>query len=333
MADVDLSDHQVPQPSEDRCFLCGEQHPPHVLTREHVFPKWLQRRHQLFDQSIDLLNGSQINYRSLVVPACSVCNSIYLSRIENHVAQALRGGADAVRRLGHEQLYVWLAKLFFGTLYAEGLLPGRRERPADGPILPAEVVQGFQHLHFLMQAARTRLVFHGNETNYHSSILVLSTQQHPKPAGRFMYRDDVEHGCIAVRLDTVGLICVVDGGAQERLANEVMPAVLRHNLHPLQFEEICAKVFMKARTLTRTPKYITTFAPGLTTVTQLPLAGLSTRPVFDGWDQDIYGGLIATFVRMPLEVVAPGNGKVMTWIEDLNSPRFIDVRDFPWPPV
>ena len=55
--------------------------------------------------------------------------------------------------------------------------------------------------------------------------------------------------------------------------------------------------------------------------------------MFGEWGQDTYGRLIAEFTNMPLHVVAPGNGNVMTWLEDMNAPAFIDVRALPWPPV
>lgn len=331
MTNLNLASHTPPHAAPDRCFFCGENFPVDQLTREHVFPKWLQRKLGLFDHSLHLLNGTLIPYRNLTVPACTVCNGISLSRVEGRVVGALKGGADTVRSIGHELLYIWLAKIFYGILYAEGLLPINRAQPDQGAVVPDDVLSGFAFLHLLMQAARTTIAFHSNETKFHSSIMVFPVQQHPDPKYRFMYRDDLEYGCIAMRLDTVGLICVTDGGAQERLAEETMPRLFRHNLHPLQFEEMCAKVFTKARTLTRSPKYVTAFSDGRAELIQMPLAGISDKPVFGEWDQELYGEILASFTNMPLEVISPGNGQVMTWIEDFSSPRFIDVRDVPWP--
>lgn len=304
---------------------------PEEVTREHVFPKWLQRKLNLFDRKLHLLNGTLIAYRNLTVPACSKCNGVVLSNVENKLACALAGGAQAVRSLGPELLYVWLAKIFFGIMYAEGLLPFDRSLPDSEPIVSDEVLGGFRFLHFLMQAARAPIEFIGNETNFHTSILVFPLQQHPDPSHRFMYRDDVVFGCIAVRVDTVGLICVTDGGAQERLANEVMPALFDHNLHPLQFEEVCAKIFVKARTMNRTPKYVSAFSPNRNQVIQMPLAGLSSKPIFDEWDQELYGQVLASFTGLPLETISPGNGMTMTWIENLAHPKFMDVAVLPWP--
>lgn len=331
MSGIDLSNHSLNGAAPDQCFLCGKRFPDNELTREHVFPKWLQRKLRLWDRQLTLLNGTLMRYRQLTIPACTTCNGISLSRIEAKVARALPGGADAVRALGHETLYVWLSKLFFGTLYAEALLPFDKAARQGRAILPNEVLGEFEYLHLMMQAARTTIHFHSGETNYHASILVFPVQQHPERAQRFMYRDDLNYGCIAVRLDTVGLICVMDGGAQERFAGEVFPRLFHHNLHPLQFEELTAKVFMKARTFQRTPKYVTSMGAGATHVIQMPLSGISEKPVFGEWDQEMYGRMLADFTHHPFDFVYRDDGTVVTWIGSYHEPLALDVRDRPWP--
>lgn len=326
----DPSNHALKDAAQDRCFLCGEKFPIDKITREHVFPKWLQRRLDIWNRQLTLVNGTRIKYRSFTAPACVDCNGISLSRIEDKVATALPLGAKAVRALGHEILYVWLSKLMFGALYVEALLPSDRSNHHAGPILPSTVLENFRHLHFMMQAARTSVEFHSFETKFHASVLVFPVQRHPSAAHRFMYRDDVLHGCIAVRLDTVGLICVADGGAQERLAEEIFPKLFSHNLHPLQFEEICAKVFAKARTQRLVPKYVTAISPGRTSVTQMPFGGMSGA-IFGDWDQQLYALMLADFTGYPLEIISPGEGKITSWIGNYDEPSVIDVRTQPWP--
>ena len=329
---VDLSAHRLDGAATDQCFLCGQTFPPGKLTREHIFPKWLQRKLDLWDRELNLLNGTSIRYRNLTIPACILCNGVILSKLENAVAESLRGGADAVRSLGHERLFIWIAKLFFGILYAEALLPADRADRQLGPIVPAEAIQGFKHLHFLMQAARSTFEFQSVDTKYHTSILVFPVQQHPDPAYRFMYRDDIDHGCAAVRLDTVGFLYVMDGGVQERVASEALPALFNHALHPLQFEELTALVFTKARALNRTPKYvIASGGGGGVQVLQMPIAGASAKPIFDDFDREIYARILADFTHHPLAAISPGGGRVMTWIGDYGRPNTIDVRDHPWP--
>jgi len=328
---VDLTKHEVPVASRGTCFLCGQEFGSGQLGQEHVFAKWLQGKFCLWDRTLVLLNGTEIPYRSLKTPACAACNNVSLSKVEAKVARALPDGAAAVRALGHEVLYLWVAKMFFGILYAEALLPlDRKAREAES-ILEPGALDGFRFMHLTMQAARTSLTFNSDETKYHSSIMVFPVQEHPNPAERFMYRDDVNFGCVAVRLGTVGVICVTDGGAQERLADEVFAALYSHQLHPLQFEEISAKVFAKARTFTRTPKYISTHVNGESTFLQMPMGGLSESPIFADYDHEEYARMLATFTSHPLHLIWPGDGSVQTWIRSYKEPYFIDVAEHPWP--
>ncbi|MFZ2293875.1 MAG: hypothetical protein WAW46_02435 [Polaromonas sp.] len=329
--EVDLTKHKVPEAGRGTCFLCGKEMDAADLGQEHVFAKWLQRRFALWDRELVLLNGTRIPYRNLKIPACAPCNNISLSDVENKVARALSGGAKEVRSLGHEILYLWLAKLFFGILYAESLLPMNRAAQNEGPILGSATLEGFRFMHFMMQAARTKMIFSSQETHFHSSVLVFPLQEHPDSTKHFMYRDDIENGCIAVRLNSVGLICATDGGAQERLAEEVFPKLFQHVLHPLQFEEVTAKVFMKARSMTRTAKYISAHSKDETRIIQMPLGGLSEKPIFKDYDHELYAHMLAAFTEHPLELIWPGDGSVQTWIRSYDEPHFIDIRQHPWP--
>jgi hypothetical protein len=328
---VDLAGHEVPTAGRGTCFLCGEAFSDTELGQEHIFAKWLQSKFNLWDRTLVLLNGTRIPYRNLKIPACAPCNNVSLSRVEDRFARALLGGASEVRALGHEILYLWAAKLFFGTLYAEALLPLDRAAKDQRPILGQDSLDDFRFMHLTMQAARANMTFSSVETHYHSSILVFPIQEHPNPDHQFMYRDDVNYGCIAVRLNNVGIICVTDGGAQEQLAEEVFPKLFEHDLHPLQFEELTAKVFMKARTLNRTAKYISVQSPGQSRFIQMPLAGLSEAPIFGDYDREEYARMLAAFTEHPLELIWPGDGSVQTWIPSYTEPPFIDVLKHPWP--
>jgi hypothetical protein len=54
----------------DACFLCGCAVDHDTRTREHVFPKWLLNRHDIWNARMTLLNGSLIPYSQLTVTCC-----------------------------------------------------------------------------------------------------------------------------------------------------------------------------------------------------------------------------------------------------------------------
>ena len=91
------------------CVFCGAP----SSTREDVFPLWLQRRYNLFDQRLNLLDGSSIPYRQLKIQACEKCNNETLSRIESNVKE---------QKASVIEYYLWALKIYIGILYKESTL-------------------------------------------------------------------------------------------------------------------------------------------------------------------------------------------------------------------
>jgi hypothetical protein len=51
------------------CFLCGRRLGSRNRADEHIIPRWIQERFQLWNQTLTLLNGTTIAYRQLVIRA------------------------------------------------------------------------------------------------------------------------------------------------------------------------------------------------------------------------------------------------------------------------
>jgi hypothetical protein len=80
---------------------------------------------------------------------------------------------------------------------------------------------------------------------------------------------------------------------------------------------------------TRTPKYVTVSgAPHI--VHQLPLGGLSSKPLFEEWDQADYAQVLAHYVGEEVKHLFSPPDKVMTWLHtpEGNINRF-NFKDFP----
>jgi hypothetical protein len=130
----------------------------------------------------------------------------------------------------------------------------------------------------------------------------------------------------------VGLILISDGGAQERIAYEVMRKLFKHKLHPIQFEEVTALMFAKkTRSFNRDPKYVLALGGGPIKLIQMPLAGLSDNPIFGDFDRDLFAQMLAEFTSHSLSAINPDPENIMTWIGDFNDPMTIDVVENPWP--
>lgn len=116
----------------DSCLFCGQSFDAVERTLEDVFPKWLQAEYDLAREKLVLLNGTSVTYSQLRVPACSPCNNVHASQLEQRIKE---------NRASDQDMYVWLLKLQLGTMHWETSKPRAQDRRLDAsrvPILPGD---------------------------------------------------------------------------------------------------------------------------------------------------------------------------------------------------
>jgi hypothetical protein len=124
--------------SKETCFVCGRQ----ADTKEHLFPKWLQHKYNLWDQQIIIPNKSSIAYRQLTVPCCRKCNNEVFSGLENKISTNTETEADIWR---------WANKVHFALTLEDKILEWDRRNPGYkiGDIVsqtdPLELSRHFLH--------------------------------------------------------------------------------------------------------------------------------------------------------------------------------------------
>jgi hypothetical protein len=317
--------------SDSHCFYCGKALRKH-RTKEHVFPQWLQHKFRLQHQTIVLLNRSSIQYSKLKVPCCKPCNTVHLSQLENRVKRLLFEEPISMARRHSADIFAWACKILLGIVYIERLLPLDRRHPAGQPILPPQLWRSFEMAHFFVQSLRIPIDFSfEGKPRIPGSVFIFNLQSTKEPEAQFDFRDGLLTLSIFMRLGTRGLVVVADGGALDVEIGQLLRREGRYKLHPLQFEELGAICFYKASLLNRTPTFIMFERRGRYQVMQMPLPGLSEKPVFDEWEHPRYAEYLAEFTGYPIEVLAPGDRtKVMQWREDDNGARLkLDIRQTP----
>jgi len=101
---------------KDTCFICGNP----ATTIEHIIPKWLQNRFNLWDQQITLPNGTPIFYRQLTIPACSKCNNEIFGKLEEKVRNNNSTDLD---------IWKWANKIHYGLSFKDKFLGWDRKHP------------------------------------------------------------------------------------------------------------------------------------------------------------------------------------------------------------
>lgn len=248
-----FSDLQV---QEDACFLCGTHS---GITQEHVFAKWMQHGYNLWDKRLTLLNGTLLQYRNLKIPCCWHCNGVELGRLENLVSNAVGQGYESVKQLGDRPLYLWAAKIFYGILRKELSLLRNRRQPEAGPIVPEEVLRSFSNLHLFLQGVRGRHDFAGTPPY---SLLLFNVHD-VGGEHRFGFRDSIPYKTLSLRIGEVGLIVVFeDGGLAQESYGRYALDVGGRKLHPIQFDEVYARVSYQMSLVESGLKYLTSKSDG-----------------------------------------------------------------------
>lgn len=236
-----------------KCFLCG-QHPSSGMG-EHVIPKWLQRRYDISNEQLTLLNGTLFYYRSLTIPACNYCNNIVLKDTEDFVSNL--ASDDTVEWSPKHSFEVgrWMAKIFFGILIKESALSLDQKQPQQGNIVSVDYFDELFFIHLLIQSWRKKVNFNSLHTIHPFTLYVYRIEEDLQ-FGKFDISTNVHGKSICIRFGSWGFAFVADGGLQHH-AGEFGPFGLAFKkLHPIQFSEICARIHHKATLRDATHRYI-----------------------------------------------------------------------------
>lgn len=272
---------------EGLCFACGGE--PTNGQGEHIIPRWMQRRYNLFNQTLRLINETRIPYRSLTIPCCENCNNGFLREIENAVIQFLErpnfNDAKARVILGR-----WLCKVFVGLLVKETTLLLDRQDPSKGTILPQDFLDEFRHAQFILQSARKNTIFHSLH-GPHPFTLYMYRIEPDESFGDFDLSTNLIGQSIAIRVGPVGLVFVNDGGLQLEGGSKGPLNLDGRRLHPVQFSEVVAQVHYKATLRDATHFYTSSETPSEIVVDQVTVRPFSNirlgggaLQIFRPWD-------------------------------------------------
>ena len=224
----------------EHCFLCGEPLNSDNATVEHVFPKWLQRRNNLWDQTLRLLNGTTIKYRQLTVPCCKSCNGIFLSKIEKDMRDAMEKGTEFIRGINKIVIYKWVIKILYCTLYKQLSLKANIKDDTTETIVTHDFLAQYKLIFDFMQSIRKDISI--EETC--SSVFIFDVLLSNNINKDFFYVDDILHAQVAMETNGIGIICTIgDAGAINNKLNSYFYPFYQMRLSKVQHGQLIADVF------------------------------------------------------------------------------------------
>lgn len=222
------------------CFLCGASRREVEFNDEHVLPKWLLRKHRLFDRAITLPNLTDYTYGRYKTPCCKPCNSFLGETIEQSMQEAFSGGFETllehVDTHGTDALFQWMSLLFLKTHLKDLTLRLDRAGAASGNIGDEYAWEQLHHVHCIARSILTRAEL--DSTACGSMFMVPIADE--QTSDRFDFVDNHFGQVVALRSDDVGVVAVMnDSFAVASLLHELM-ATIDEPITPLQFRELYA---------------------------------------------------------------------------------------------
>lgn len=278
----------------DKCFLCGTTISDQN-SFEHIFPKWILHKYNLWDQKLMLPNRTSITYRQLTIPCCSTCNNVYLSQVEKISKEAHESGYQEFSNLDELIIFQWIAKIYYGLLFKHlSLLVDRKEK-GKGTILSPDQLKHYQMLHELLQSVRVKFEFNLGTP---WSIFLFKTHQYGDERDFDYY--DMPSINFSIRIGEVGIVaCLGDNGALKEDYAEYVKQFEDIKLHPVQFSEIAAFITYKTSLINRIPNYLVMTSPNseVVKVATMPIQGISSEPIYNKFNYRHYAKYLTHFWR------------------------------------
>jgi hypothetical protein len=314
--------------SNRTCFLSGQ-----ALTSEEekiqVFPAWLMTSYNLADQSFKLLDESIATYKDLKVPCASAVNEKYLEPIEAEIAAAFKIGFEAVKNVDELKLFQWAGKLLYGIVFNE-MQAALKQQHAQGQEfnISQSLIHKFSNLHLMLQSINEPIVF---EDFQPFSLFLFKVNNEDELFG---YRDEINTLTFSLRIKDFGLIiCLQDNGANRIYHREILEKIEGKTLHPIQFEEFNARIFYSAYLFNRLPEYNVLPAGENTYIEAMALRGMSSKPLFDFWQNKIYGQVLENFWKkwgfLLLEIIKDPEQPMSFLLNADNMPISADKIELP----
>lgn len=274
--------------NDKNCFLSGE--PVNSQEPISVFPEWIIQEYDLLNRPFKMLDESMVSYGDIVLPVTIATKNI-LNDLEERVEVAFKNGYKGIVEMPEMDLFFWAGKIVYGIIFKELQTAIKQQQAsADGFNMSQGLIHKFENLHQMLQALILPITF---EEFKPWSIFLYKVNN---PEGEFTYRDEINTLTFSLRMKDFGIIInLQDNGVNKKYHQIICDKIKLKTLHPIQFEEMCGKVFYSAYLFNRLPEYhIIQTSDGIF-MDAMPLRGMSTKPIFDDWQNKIYGQVLENF--------------------------------------
>ncbi len=273
------------------CFLTGAD-----LDNEDqyisVFPEWILDRFSLRDKRFKMLDQvTGIQYQDIQLP-CSQEVRKALNSLEEEIQSVFTKGYDEVKKLSEERLFLWMGKIVYGVLYNDLCLEiSRASKKAKGKEfkLSPLLTERFGMFHLMLQSLITPVEFKGIKP-WSISIVRLKYSR-----DIFNYKDEPMNLNFSLGMNGFGIIaCLQDNGIVGNNQKQIINKIGEKVLHPIQFEELCARFLYANYLLKHRGKYNLEASEEKIIIESIPSEEKEDK-LFAPWDDNMFAQVLAGY--------------------------------------
>jgi hypothetical protein len=274
------------------CFLTGTD-----LTSADeqitVFPGWILDRFSLREKKFRMMDQvTGIRYDDLKLPASPEVKKAF-EILDKEIKEAFDGGYEEVKKLPEERLFLWMARLVYGVVYHDLCLQINRSAKKDKEKefrLSALLRERFGKLHLMMQSLLVPMDF---ETLKPWSIRIVRLKY---SKDTFNYKDEPTNLNFSLGLNGFGIVaCLQDNGAVGASQQDIINKISDKILHPIQFEELCARFLYANYLMKRRAQHIIQPTEEKVIIGSVPLTDTPDDPLFGWWDDNMFAQVLAGY--------------------------------------
>ncbi len=225
------------------CFICGAKYNETEFNDEHILPKWILRKYNLFDRKIGLPNLSDFRYDRYVIPCCISCNKLMNKKIEQPIKNLLTQGYETVTKYirdnGPWLFFEWLNLIYLKThLKDKQLKLNIKSETNNKKISGYYNWEELHHIHCIARAFYTNVDLNKKALG---SFLVLPAKV-ARHFENYDYADMYHARTILLRLEDIAFISVLnDSCGAINLAMHLIKKITG-SLSPIQLREIFGRL-------------------------------------------------------------------------------------------
>ncbi|MGB6093397.1 MAG: hypothetical protein WBF83_06530 [Moheibacter sp.] len=269
------------------CFLSGDDLTgcDEMIT---VFPEWVLDRFDYREKKFEMMDSvNQTTYGSMTLP-CSNRVKYAFDKLDLEIKEAFDKGFEAVNSLESQKLFLWSGRMVYGILYHEMLIEKKRADEQEIKFeLSDTLKKRFGYFHLMLQSLISPVHFTQNKA-WSISVVQLKYSK-----DIFNYRDDAINLIFSLGINGFGIIAILqDNGVLYNEYKEILSKTKGHVLHPIQFEELCARFLYSNYLLQYSKEFKITGDGKSITIDALPVVEQGSKPIFRPWKDKTFGQLL-----------------------------------------